>query len=608
MEWECQLAMSSATIYYFELVLMLDKFSWLHISDFHFKAGVDTFSQVVSCEALINDIPIRLSDKYPLQFVAVTGDIAFSGKASEYGIAETFFGTLTQSLDLDFDRICIAPGNHDVDRGIHEYLYDGVQNSLTNQQAVDKFLGEESDRCLLMKRQSAFYEFRERLFSGSDTVETDDGLARVRYFDLDGFRISILELNTAWLAGPKDRPGNLLMGERQVINALAIADAQQPHLTIALAHHPAEWLSEFDKLSCFNRLIPRLDVFHNGHLHQHQVSVDLMPGTQCLHTAAGSSHETRHYLNSYNLIEYDAGNAICRIRQFEYRADSGVFQEMEPIEYTLPSAKNVRVTSAEIASAIRDIVHSPEPYQDYMAAMLSGDLDDVPISLGPGDTTFASKNLPTDLQFEEVQNFLRMANLLRVHDAVPLSEIFASHEGDIRAMAGLLSRLSSADSQFADMLDSRAMQARRLSDSRPSNGRSYQELYLEQLATERNIAEVIDTATRYCESPDDSVQKAARKYLAPALLQSDDQVQKSEGVDLAFKNLNELWADSQDYLLASAAAESIEDYGRAENTALIALQTWPDDPQVRDYCRTLATQTGSQTIRRQLDAIGGDTQ
>lgn len=587
---------------------MLDKLSWLHISDFHFKAGVDTFSQVVSCGALINDIPTRLSDKYPLQFVAVTGDIAFSGKASEYGIAEDFFVSLTQSLGLDFNRICIVPGNHDVDRNIHEYLYDGVQNSLTNQQAVDKFLGEESDRSLLMKRQSAFYEFRERLFPGNDTVETDDGLARVRNFDLDGFRISILELNTAWLAGPNDRPGNLLMGERQVINALTIADTQQPHLIIALAHHPSEWLSEFDKLSCFNRLTPRLDVFHNGHLHQHQVSVDLMPGTQCLHTAAGSSHETRHYLNSYNLIEYDVGNAICRIRQFEYRADSGVFQEMEPIEYTLPSAKDVRVTSAEIASAIRDIVQSPEPYPDYMAAILSGDLDDVPISLGSGNTTFASKNLPSDLQFVEVQTFLRMANLLRVYDAVPLSEIFTSHEGDIRAMADLLSRISTADSQFADMLDDRATQAQKLSGSRPSNGRSYQELYLDELATEGNSAEGIDTATRYYRSSNESVQKAARRFLVSALLQSDDQAQKNEGVDLSFKSLNEPWADSQDYFLASAAAESVGDYGRAEATALIALQTWPDDLKVRDYCRSLATQMGSQTIRRQLDEIGGNTQ
>ena len=69
---------------------MLDKISWLHISDFHFRAGGDNFSQKVSCDALMRDIPSRLSDEFPLQFIVVTGDIAFSGKSSEYEIASTF--------------------------------------------------------------------------------------------------------------------------------------------------------------------------------------------------------------------------------------------------------------------------------------------------------------------------------------------------------------------------------------------------------------------------------------------------------------------------------------------------------------------------------------
>ena len=60
---------------------MLDKISWLHLSDFHFRAGGDNFSQDVSCDALVRDIPSRLSDEFPLQFIVVTGDIAFSGQS-----------------------------------------------------------------------------------------------------------------------------------------------------------------------------------------------------------------------------------------------------------------------------------------------------------------------------------------------------------------------------------------------------------------------------------------------------------------------------------------------------------------------------------------------
>ena len=44
---------------------MLDKISWLHLSDFHFRAQGDNFSQVVSCDALARDIPTRLSSVAP---------------------------------------------------------------------------------------------------------------------------------------------------------------------------------------------------------------------------------------------------------------------------------------------------------------------------------------------------------------------------------------------------------------------------------------------------------------------------------------------------------------------------------------------------------------
>ena len=69
---------------------MLDKFSWLHLSDFHFRSDRDRFSQEVSCEAVLRDIPSRLSNEFPLQFVVVTGDIAFSGQANEYELASDF--------------------------------------------------------------------------------------------------------------------------------------------------------------------------------------------------------------------------------------------------------------------------------------------------------------------------------------------------------------------------------------------------------------------------------------------------------------------------------------------------------------------------------------
>ena len=584
---------------------MLDKISWLHLSDFHFRAAGDSFSQRVSSDAILRDIPSRLSADFPVQFIVVTGDIAFSGQASEYEAASQFFGSLVAKLGIGLDRLCIAPGNHDVDRSRQKYMYEGVRSQLTNQQAVDEFLGQDSERAQLMERQAAFRQFRDQLSVECSQDGTHDGLARVRTLQLDGFRVCVLELNTAWLSGDKDQAGNLLIGERQIINALTVSENHRPHMTIALAHHPTDWLAEFDRLSCVNRLVPQLDVFHSGHLHWHQAFVMLAPGSQCLHSAAGSSHETRHYRNAYNLIEYDIGNAVYRIRQFEYRPDFGGFQEMEGIEYQIPFSRDCPAKADEIANALLETVPTSEPYANYMAALLTGDLEEVPIAMGPESVTFGSKTIRPEHQYREVPDFLRISNLLRIYDTMPINELISLHKPAVAEFVGLLSKTASKDAEFADMLANRETQAQKIVGVSVAEVTPYPVQYLEAVAQDGDLAELIEASTRYVRSSADPVRIAARRYLASALLQSDESSSRHEGSMRAFQNLDETWAGSEDYCVASAAAESFGDFKRAELTALRALEIWPDDFHLREYCRSLATQIGSQELSRRLGDTGG---
>lgn len=583
---------------------MLDRISWLHLSDFHFKAEGDSFSQDISCEALVRDIPSRLTEDYPLQFIVVTGDIAFSGRSSEYKYASEFFAVLLSDLGLDTSRLCIVPGNHDVDRERQIYMYEGVRSLLTNQQEVDEFLGRSSELFQLSSRQAAFREFRERLLQDCPISETEDKLAQVRLLDLDGLRVCILELNSAWLSGSKDRQGSLLIGERQIIGALSLAEQYQPHLTLALAHHPTDWLAEFDRTSCANRLIPRVDIFHSGHLHWHQASVMLAPGSQCLHSAAGSSHETRHYRNAYNIVEYDIGNTVCRIRQFEYRAESGAFQELDGIEYRLPPKHELSVNGVGVTDILRDHLHVDEAHADYMAALLVGGINEVPTSLDSDTVTFASKDFPSENDFCEVGAFLRISNLLRAFDAVPLKEMLEHHKAELLEFSSLLERLS-VHAEFAEALAVHSMQAQTILGRETLETPPYQQQYLDELAMEGAITELITTATRYARSTDESVRISARRHLASSLLQSDAVGSRQEGLELALGNMDEPWAGPEDYCLASAAAESAGDNHSAERISLRALNIWPHDRDLQAYCRSLALQIGSLALRQRLEETGG---
>ena len=586
---------------------MQDKFSWLHISDFHFRAGGDGFSQDVSCDAVLRDIPMRLNEEYPLEFVVITGDIAFSGQEHEYDLASGFFAKLIGALDVGRDRVCIVPGNHDVDRSRQRYMYDGVLSDLRSQRDVDEFLGRTQERAQLLERQSAFYDFKNRLLDGVHIETTEDALACVRFLDVGGFRVSVLELNSAWLSGDKDQAGNLLIGERQIINALNLSDQHQPHLTIALTHHPPDWLAEFDSLSFSRRLVPRLNIFHNGHLHRHDAKVLLASGRhQCLHSAAGSSHETRHYRNAYNLIEYDVGSAACRIRQFEYDPDSGWFREMDATEHQMWSTREFTVTATEVARAIRDSVPEAEEYCDYMGALLVENLDEVPVSLTDQGATFASKRLPVEFQFREVGDFLRISNLIRIYDEVPLRELISNRRDAIVSFSDLLTQTSSDDSEFADMLSSRRVQARKIAGPAISDEPPYQVQLLNDLAETGTSPELIDAARRYQPSTFEDVAIAANRHLAGALLRSDDLSLQQEGLQLAFANRNATWAVALDYCMAAGAAEVFQDYPQAESITLAALDYWPGDTQLREYCRSLATRMGSQTLKQRLDETRAD--
>ena len=92
------------------------KISILHLSDIHLKK--ETNSIFNKKEQLFNAIKNTIYDSTHL-FIAITGDIAFSGLSEEYEIASELLLFLKSSLtkyqpECPIDFI-IIPGNHDCD-------------------------------------------------------------------------------------------------------------------------------------------------------------------------------------------------------------------------------------------------------------------------------------------------------------------------------------------------------------------------------------------------------------------------------------------------------------------------------------------------------------
>ena len=201
---------------------------WLHISDFHLHEKQSSKQDAV-LDAMLHDIKQRGDGDVIFDFVLVTGDLAFSGKESEYELVEPFFTKLSSTIGLSCNRIFCVPGNHDVDRSRQKMSFAGARRELRSQTDIYSFLANVEERETLLTRQANFRKFQERFFSDQPRNRTQDGLGYVSVIDVNEIRIAIIGLNSAWLAeGGQSDDRQLLIGEEQVRNAVKIVNTANP--------------------------------------------------------------------------------------------------------------------------------------------------------------------------------------------------------------------------------------------------------------------------------------------------------------------------------------------------------------------------------------------
>lgn len=148
------------------------KISWLHLSDLHFRKS-QRWSQDVVLNSLLEDIRGRHSGTNAPDLIFITGDIAYSGQAEEYVLAEEFIRKLQDATEIDGQRLFLVPGNHDDDREREEDALFGDHQRLSDPLQVDRFLGSDQRRRTLFKRQKAYRAFANRICPPDNGGYTD---------------------------------------------------------------------------------------------------------------------------------------------------------------------------------------------------------------------------------------------------------------------------------------------------------------------------------------------------------------------------------------------------------------------------------------------------
>ncbi|MDM8515340.1 metallophosphoesterase [Desulfobacterales bacterium HSG16] len=356
--------------------------TWLHISDLHFRKSHD-FNETIVLKELVRDVKSCIEqDGVTPDFIAVTGDIAFSGASSEYDLARNFFDKLQEATGVPREKLFIVPGNHDVDRKLITGGAKAIGASLTDRDKVNTFLVTPGDRHLIMERFKGYSDFFNDYFGGIQAFD-DENFFYVRAFDVGGRTIAVSGINSSWLAGPdEDRASGLVIGERQVRAALDKVEQAGADLSIAIMHHPFDWLREFDQNDSATLLLDKWDFILSGHLHKTSTTQLTDPDTNAMTITGGACYEKREFPNTYNFVQLNpaAGKGTVHLRRYSdervgfwvkdvmtYRnASDGKyefsFQRSEPISGNVENGKDrvvvTRMEPADKASGKSDLTGS----------------------------------------------------------------------------------------------------------------------------------------------------------------------------------------------------------------------------------------------------------
>jgi predicted MPP superfamily phosphohydrolase len=327
----------------------------IHASDLHLERANNKDSAIV-LRGLIEDFGRLVSEQRAPHLFLFSGDLVNKGDDPDsYSCAKAdFLAPAIRALGIDFSRVCIVPGNHDVQVSRINEVYDkGLTETFVSRGAIDKFFDD-----YIVKHSNII----EPLFSNFNAMKAEIGqqssnsLLDVKSYDFPCGRVGVAMLNSAWRASGKGRNydlGRLVVGERQIdAAASALADC---HFRVAMFHHPLDWLMPIDKASVLRSLQRSFDLILTGHAHMHDPATLVGLTGRFIQSQTGCLYQTRDYYNGYSVIEIDFERKNVCIEMREY------YDERRGFDISLRSAKNGRVTHPlQRESGALDLILSAE--------------------------------------------------------------------------------------------------------------------------------------------------------------------------------------------------------------------------------------------------------
>ncbi len=301
------------------------KIGIIHLSDIHLKEEEGQNSVLKKQNKIVDSIKNRIVE-FDMLFIAITGDVAFSGRKSEYDIAKLLIRHLKKSLEEYANKkinVIGVPGNHDLNfennQKARDLIIDGLKNQ--NFRDIDKDLIQH---CCIP--QSDYFEFQNETFLQNGDILYNNELLNIIEFQNNKINIVFNCFNTSWTSKKSEKEKAIDFPTQYFLQDIFDNPAT---LKINLIHHPLNWQSKLSHREFRRFLNTNGDITLSGH--EHKVDVTRMIDTSdnsniYIESAALQESDDQNH-SFFNLISIDIKGNSIKVHNFNYK--SGTYNRTE---------------------------------------------------------------------------------------------------------------------------------------------------------------------------------------------------------------------------------------------------------------------------------------
>ena len=277
---------------------------WLLLSDLHI--GYKSESQELALTSLVDAIDERSQGK-PFNLVLMAGDLAFSGKQSEYDRLKTLvIEPLRKLSEFNQARFIAVPGNHDVDC---EIGYPPTLAALGRQRSEEFFHLDETGKNIRKFRAESFRAYsnflRDAKVEGVDPVKEPACTINVESLTVG---LQVICVVTSFFSSKGLEEKNQVPAPIHPIRYF-LRDQNQSPYRFVLAHHPMDWFTTESRQRLENLLVEHNAVYLHGHEHRVQANFGkrglTSVGFGAVYQASLDANARPYYRNSFAICELD---------------------------------------------------------------------------------------------------------------------------------------------------------------------------------------------------------------------------------------------------------------------------------------------------------------